>query len=62
MSKKLVDEEHSLEALKDMIEHRKRGQPIEEVLAIFCQRYSLTMEACRDYYEDLVKKGKIKEK
>jgi predicted solute-binding protein len=62
MSKKLVDEEHSLEALKDLIKHRKKGQPVEEVLTIFCQRYGLTMAACREYYDELVKKGQIKEK
>ena len=62
MSKKLVDEKHSKEALKEMITQRKPGQPVEEILAIFCQRYSLTMAACRSYYDELVRKGEIKEK
>ncbi len=62
MSKKIVDEKHSKEALKEMMAQRKPGQPIEEVLTIFCQRYGLTMNACRNYYDELVKKGEIKEK
>jgi hypothetical protein len=62
MSKRLVDKEHSLEALGEMIDGRKKGQPVEEILAIFCQRYGLTMDACRTYYDELVEKGKIKEK
>ncbi len=62
MSKKIVDEKHSIQALKEMIQQRKPNEPIEEVLAIFCQRYSLSMVACRSYYDELVKKGEIKEK
>ncbi len=62
MSKKIVDEKHAKEALKEMIKDRKPNQQVEEVLAIFCQRYSLTMAACRTFYDDLVKKGEIKEK
>ncbi|MGD6851655.1 MAG: hypothetical protein ACQCN6_06310 [Candidatus Bathyarchaeia archaeon] len=62
MSKKLVDNEHSLEALQEMIQDRKKGEPVEEVLAIFCQRYSLTMEDCRSLYNELVAQGKIKER
>jgi hypothetical protein len=62
MSKKIVDEKHAKEVLKEMINERKTGQPVEEVLAIFCQRYSLTMAACRTIYYELVKKGDIKEK
>jgi len=61
MSKKIVDKEHSLEALKEMINDREKGTPVEEVLTIFCERYGLTMEACRSYYDMLVEKGEIKE-
>ena len=62
MSKKIVDEKHSIEMLKEMITERKHGEPVEEVLATFCQRYSLPMETCRGFYDELVKKGQIKEK
>lgn len=59
MSKKLVDEKHSKEALKEMLAQRKRDQPVEEVLAIFCERYGLSLSECRSYYDELVKKGEI---
>ena len=62
MSDKLVDEKHSKEALKQMIKDRKQGEPVEEVLATFCQRYSVAMKSCRGIYNDLVAEGEIKEK
>jgi|AGTN01.3.fsa_nt_gi hypothetical protein len=62
MSKKIVDEQHSKEALKEMIEDRKPGEPVEEVLATFCQRYSVTMATCKSFYDELVAEGEIKEK
>ncbi len=62
MSEKLVDEKHSKEALKQMIQNRKQGEPVEEVLATFCQRYSVAMKTCRDTYNALVAEGEIKEK
>jgi hypothetical protein len=62
MSKKVVDEKHSKEALKQMIKDRKQGEPVEEVLATFCQRYSLAMKSCREIYNELVANGEIKEK
>jgi hypothetical protein len=45
-----------------MVAQRKPGEPVEEVLATFCQRYGLPMETCRSFYDELVKKGEIKEK
>jgi hypothetical protein len=62
MSKKIVDEKHSKEALKQMINDRKQGEPVEEVLATFCQRYSVAMNSCREIYNELVAEGEIKEK
>jgi predicted solute-binding protein len=62
MSKKLVDEKHSVEALKEMIAQRKPGEPVEKVLAVFCQRYGVSMAVCRSYYDELVKRGEIEEK
>ena len=35
MSKKIVDEKHSKETLKEMIEDENQGEPVEEVLATF---------------------------
>lgn len=62
MSKKIVDEKHAKETLKEMIKDRKQGEPVEEVLTTFCQRYSLTMATCKNLYDELVAKGEIKEK
>ncbi len=62
MSERIVDEKHSKETLKEMIKQRKPGEPVEEVLATFCQRYSIDMETCRSLYDELVEKGEIKEK
>lgn len=62
MSKKLVDEQHAKEALKELINNRDPDTPAEKLLPIFCQRYGLTMEACRTIYNELVAKSEIKEK
>jgi hypothetical protein len=62
MYREIVDKKHSLEALKEMIADRKPGEPVEEVLAIFCERYGLSVETCQELYEELVSKGEIKEK
>ncbi len=62
MNEKLVDEKHSKDTLKQMIKDRKQGEPVEEVLATFCQRYSVAMKTCREIYSQLVDAGEIKEK
>jgi hypothetical protein len=57
-----TDKEHIDEYLKQMIKDKPKNEPLEQTLATFCQRYSLDMEQCQTYYEELVKKGSIKEK
>jgi hypothetical protein len=61
MSEKF-DKQHKIQELKDMIKNRKPGEPVEEVLTIYCQRHGISIDACRVYYYQLVKKGEIKEK
>ena len=56
------DKQHKIQELKDMIKNRKRGEPVEEVLTVYCQRHGISVETCRGYYDQLVKKGEIKEK
>lgn len=56
------DKQHKIQELKDMIKNRKPGEPVEEVLTIYCQRHGISMDTCRVYYDQLVKKGEIKEK
>ena len=55
-------DKHNLDLLKEMVSEKKRGEPIEEVLSVFCQRQGLSMETCRAYYKKLVESGEIKEK
>ena len=56
------DKKHRIQELKEMIQGRKRGESVEQVLEVFCQRNGLSMDACRVYYDQLVKKGEIKKK
>ncbi len=61
MSEKF-DKQHKIQELKDMIKNRKPDEPVEEVLTIYCQRHGISIDTCRVYYDQLVKKGEIKEK
>ncbi len=60
MSDKLS--KNHVQELKEMVKEKKPNEPVEEVLAIFCQRHGLSMDTCNLYYNELVKEGKIKEK
>jgi len=60
MSKEIS--EHDIEQLRIMIESKKPNEPIEELLTIFCQRYGKSLDACHQIYQQLIEKGKIKEK
>ncbi len=62
MRERIIDKDHRLEALKEMILERKPDAPVEQVLTIFCQRYGVSMAKCKTHYAELVAKGKIKEK
>ncbi len=60
MSEKL--DKHKIQELREMVKEKRSDQPVEKVLAIFCERHSLTMSTCRYYYNVLVENGDIKEK
>ncbi|HLN89194.1 MAG TPA: hypothetical protein VK253_03935 [Candidatus Binatia bacterium] len=60
MSDKL--DKHKIEELKEMVNKKSTTEPVEKVLAVFCERHSVTMGTCRYYYNLLVEKGEIKEK
>lgn len=60
MSDKL--DKHKIQELKEMVMQKPKNEPIEKVLAVFCERHSVTMGTCRYYYNFLVEKGEIKEK
>jgi len=53
---------HKIQELREMVKEKSPNQPVEKVLAIFCERHSLTMSTCRYYYNALVENGDIKEK
>ncbi|MGD0450842.1 MAG: hypothetical protein ABSA79_07310 [Candidatus Bathyarchaeia archaeon] len=60
MSEKF-DKQHKAKELKDMIQNRKPSESVEEVLIKYCQRHGISVDDCRNYYDKLVKAGKIKE-
>ena len=47
--------------LKEMIQEKKPKEPVEKVLIKFCARHSVSLDACRIYYNRLIEKGEIKE-
>jgi hypothetical protein len=55
------DKEH-LEELKEMVQGRKKKEPVEKVLTMFCHRHGIAMDQCKKYYDQLVATGEIEEK
>lgn len=55
-------DKHDIDLLREMVNERKPGEPVEEVLSVFCQRQGVSMGTCRVYYKKLVDEGKVKEK
>lgn len=55
-------DEHKIKELREMVKEKDADTPVEKVLAIFCERHSLSPETCRYYYNLLVDQGVIKEK
>ncbi len=55
-------DKHKIKELKEMIQEKDPKEPVEQVLATFCERHGLSLATCRIYYNRLVEKGEIKEK
>jgi len=55
-------DKHKIQELKEMVKERKPDEPVEQVLAVFCERHAVSLNTCRVYYNRLVEKGEIKEK
>ncbi len=53
------DKGHKKE-LKEMVNEKKPGEPVEKILTVFCQRHGITMDTCRRYYDELLKTGEVK--
>jgi hypothetical protein len=60
MSDKL--DKHKIKKLIEMVEEKDPNEPVESVLAVFCERHGVSLGTCRYYYNILVEKGEIKEK
>lgn len=56
------DKKHKIQELTDMLNDRKPNESVEEVLVTYCQRHGISLDDCRNYYNQLAKEGKIKEK
>jgi hypothetical protein len=54
-----TDEQHMRRYLKDMIASKPVDQPVEEVLAVFCERYGVSLRECRVIYGRLVAEGEV---
>ena len=55
-------DKHKIQELREMVKEKAPDQPVEKVLAVFCERHGLTSGTCRYYYNLLVENGDIKEK
>ncbi len=55
-------DKHLIQELKEKIKTKKPDEPVEKILTVFCERTGVSMDVRRIYYEQLVKKGEIKEK
>ena len=55
-------DKHKVEELNEMLKERKPNEPVDKVLAVFCERHALSLATCRVFYNQLIEEGKIKEK
>jgi hypothetical protein len=55
-------DKHKIQELKEMVQKRNPDEPVEKVLAVFCERHAVSLNTCRIYYNRLVEQGEIKEK
>lgn len=55
-------DKHHIKELKEMIQEKETGEPVEKVLATFCERHGVSLDTCRIYYRRMVEKEEIEEK
>ena len=55
-------EKNKIQELKQMIKDKPPNEPVEKVLAVFCERHGVSLSTCKYYYTLLVEKGDIQEK
>ncbi|MCW3995903.1 MAG: hypothetical protein NWE98_07110 [Candidatus Bathyarchaeota archaeon] len=49
---------HKVKELKEMLQNRKPDEPVEKVLAVFCERHGVSIDVCRVFYKQIVEEGK----
>jgi len=54
-------DKHHIKELREMINEKAPKEPVEKVLAVFCERHAVSMDTCRKYYERLVADDKVKQ-
>jgi predicted solute-binding protein len=54
-------DKHHMKELKEMIREKEPREPVEKILAKFCERHGVSLDTCRKYYERIVAEGKTKE-
>jgi hypothetical protein len=52
---------HKVKELKEMLQNRKPNEPVDKILAVFCERHSISLATCRVFYKQMVEKGEVKE-
>lgn len=55
-------DKQKIDELIELVKNKEKSEPVEKVLALFCHRHGLDLAECGNYYSQLVKEGKIKEK
>ena len=55
-------DKHMVEELKETVRKKDPNEPVEKTLVTFCAKTGISMDTCKVYYKELVKKGEIKEK
>ena len=58
MAEKMPKEK--IQELKEMIHEKEPGEPVEKVLAKFCERHAVSLNACKRYYNRMVENGEVK--
>jgi hypothetical protein len=53
-------EKQKIRKLKEMIQDKEDDETVEQVLVKFCARSGVSLNTCRNYYQNLVESGEIK--
>ena len=54
------NEQQKVKELKEMLNEKNPQEPVEKVLAKFCERHGVSLNTCKVYYNRLVESGEVK--